>query len=81
MTDRLVVFVNGARLDVSSPATALDAVHAWSADAARDVEQGARSLTDSRGLPLPADAPLHAGAIVRVVSARERPTDDADLLH
>lgn len=81
MTDPIVVFVNGARVEVAAPATALQAVRAWSADAAGDVEQGSRALTDSRGLALPPDTPLHAGAIVRVVAVRDRAADDGDLLH
>jgi hypothetical protein len=81
MTDPVVVFVNGARVDVAPAATALDAVRAWNADAAGDVMHGARALTDSRGLAMPPDTPLYPGAIVRVVAARDRAADDADLLH
>jgi len=82
MTDRFVVFVNGARVDLAAPAAALDAVRAWDANAAAAVAQGSRVLTDSRGLALPPDAPLYAGAILRVVPARDRGNDDdADLLH
>jgi hypothetical protein len=81
MTDPFVVFVNGTRVDVAPSATALEAVHAWNADAAGEVVLGTRALTDSRGLALPPDTPLYAGAIVRVVSARDRAADDADLLH
>ncbi|HKV50002.1 MAG TPA: hypothetical protein VJO52_02280 [Gemmatimonadaceae bacterium] len=81
MTDRLIVFVNAARVDVAPSATALDAVRAWNADAASEVEQGARSITDSRGLTLAIDAPLYSGAIMRVVAVRDRASDDADLLH
>lgn len=81
MTDPFVVFVNGARVDVAPSATALEAVREWNADAATEVVQGIRALTDSRGLALPPDTPLYAGAIVRVVSARDRASGDADLLH
>lgn len=81
MTDRFVVFVNGARVDAAPSTTALEAVRAWNADAAREVVQGTRALTDSRGLALPPETPLYAGAIVRVIAARDRATDDADLLH
>jgi len=56
-------------------------VRAWNADAAAEVVQGIRALTDSRGLALAPDTPLYAGAIVRVVAARDRAADDADLLH
>lgn len=81
MTDRLIVFVNAARVDVPAPATALNAVRAWNADAASGVEQGTRSLTDSRGLALASDAPVYSGAIMRVVAVRDHASDDADLLH
>lgn len=81
MTDRLIVFVNAARVDVPTSATALDAVRAWSADAASEVEQGTRAITDSRGLSLAASAPLYSGAIMRVVAVRDRDSDDGDLLH
>lgn len=81
MTDPVVVFVNGASVHVAPNANALEAVRAWNADAASEVVQGTRALTDSRGLALPPDTPLYAGAIVRVVAARHRAADDADLLH
>ena len=81
MTDRLIVFVNGAKLDVAASAAALDAVRAWDADAAAAVEHGTRALTDSRGLALPPESPLYAGAILRVGAVRDRDDDDADLLH
>ena len=81
MTDRLIVFVNAARVDVPASATALDAVRVWSAEAAAEVEQGTRSISDSRGLALDPDAQLYSGAIMRVVAARDRAIDDADLLH
>jgi hypothetical protein len=66
------VFVNGGRVEVAEAAAALDAVRAWNPEAAREVEQGARALTDSRGLPLDPGTTVVAGTIVRVVSARER---------
>jgi hypothetical protein len=66
------VYVNGARLELPANAMVLDAVRLWDAGAARDVESGARALTDSRGLPLDPAAPAAAGTIVRVVSARDR---------
>jgi hypothetical protein len=66
------VFVNGVGLDVLPGATALDAVRGWSADAADAVARGASVITDSRGLPAPADAPIQAGAIFRVIPVRAR---------
>lgn len=66
------VFVNGRGVDAPQDGTALDAVRIADSKEAEEIAAGRRGLTDSRGLPTPADAPLHAGAIFRVVSARER---------
>jgi hypothetical protein len=64
------VFVNGIGVDVPAGTTALDAVRTWSANAADAVARGASVITDSRGLPTAADAPIEAGAIFRVIPAR-----------
>ena len=73
MTDRLVrVFVNAAGVDVPAGATALDAVRAWDAAAAAEVEGGRRLITDSRGLPLDGSAAMSAGSIIRLVAKRDR---------
>ena len=66
------VFVNGARVEMPADAPVLDAVRRWDPEAARDVEAGRRALTDGRGLPLDPAAPGAAGAIVRVLRARDR---------
>jgi hypothetical protein len=50
----------------------LDAVRAWDASAAADVEGGRRLITDSRGLPLDATATMSAGSIIRLVAKRDR---------
>jgi len=82
MSRAIPVFVNGALVEMSDGATALDAVRAIDPAAARDVEAGARLVTDSRGLPVAPDAPARAGSIFRVISARARDAEpDADLLH
>ncbi len=70
MTNRARVFVNGVGLDVRRGATALDAVREWNPQAADAVAGGVSVITDSRGLPTPVDAPLQAGAILRVILAR-----------
>lgn len=72
MSRTIPVFVNAARVDVRDDATALEAVRAFDAEAAVEVERGTRLVTDSRGLPVAADAPVAAGSIFRLVSARER---------
>ena len=72
MNHPLRVFVNGRGLDVSPGATALDAVRAFDPTAADAVSRGERVITDSRGLPTDASAPLQAGAIFRLVPKRDR---------
>ena len=66
------VFVNAVGVEIPAGSTALDAVRAWSADAASDVASGRRLITDSRGLPIGAETPMPAGAIVRLVPNRGR---------
>jgi hypothetical protein len=67
------VYVNERPVEVAGGSTALDAVRAWNAATADQVVAGDRALTDSRGLPLAADAPIRVGAIIRVVSGRSKP--------
>ncbi len=70
--------MNAAGVDVPSGSTALDAVRAYDAGAASDVEGGRRLITDSRGLPLDASAAMSAGSIIRLVAKRDRaPADDS----
>jgi len=68
--------VNAAGVDVPSGATALDAVRAYDAGAAAEVEGGRRLITDSRGLPLEASASMSAGSIIRLVAKRDRSASD-----
>ena len=72
MTPTLRVFVNGKGVDVSSGATALDAVRAFDPAAAEDVARGVTIVTDSRGLPAPSDTIVSAGSIFRLVPNRAR---------
>jgi hypothetical protein len=64
------VYVNGRGIDAPAGGSALDAVRVADSDLADRITAGTRGLTDSRGLPVPAEAPLYEGAIFRVVSAR-----------
>ena len=66
------VYVNGRGVDVPADGTALDAVRLAEPEAAQELVSGQRSLTDSRGLPAPANAPVHNGAIFRLVAVRDR---------
>ena len=76
MTDALRVFVNASPVDVARGATALDCVRAWRSDEAEAVTSGKRSITDSRGLAIPATSAAEAGSIYRTVSARGATVDD-----
>jgi len=72
------VFVNGTGLSVPHGSTVGDAVRAFSAAEADEIAAGTRAATDSRGLPVPADAVLTGGAVLRIVSARAlRAADDS----
>ena len=78
MTDTVRVFVNGKGYDASAGGTALDAVALHAAADAERVRTGVLLVTDSRGLPVPADAPLFNGAVLRLIPHRDRdPSDPA----
>lgn len=66
------VYVNGRGVDAPADGTALDAVRLAEPDAAEELVSGRRGLTDSRGLPTPVDAPVHNGAIFRLVAVRDQ---------
>lgn len=70
MKRRLRVFVNSAAVDVPPGATALDCVRGWRREEADAVSAGRRVITDSRGLPIAADAPAQDGSIYRTVAKR-----------
>jgi hypothetical protein len=72
MSATVRVFVNGRGVDAPAAATALDAVRLADPPSADAIAAGARMVTDSRGLPIPSDTPLFGGAILRVVSNRQR---------
>jgi len=66
------VYVDARAIDVPVSATVLDALESADPSLAAAVRSGSRAVTDSRGLPIASDAPLHGGAILRVVSVRPR---------
>lgn len=72
------VYVDGRAVDVPADGTALDAVRAHDASTAARVLAGERAITDSRGIVTAHTAPVHGGAIFRVVSGRAVRADDAD---
>jgi hypothetical protein len=71
------VFVNAAAVDVPAGSSALDAVRAWSANAAGEVSANMRVITDSRGLPIDPATSMSAGSILRLVPKRERDASQA----
>lgn len=66
----LRVYVDAHPIDVPHSAVVIDAIEAADSELASSVRLGKNRVTDSRGLPISADAPLHGGAILRVVPAR-----------
>jgi hypothetical protein len=79
MTDRIPVFVNGRRVMLPRGGTAAMAAAQDDPAAASRPDQAGVTITDARGLPVPPDAVLASGAILRVaVSARRAGGADAD---
>ncbi len=87
MSEPIPVFVNDQALRLPGTATVREAVRAFDPALAdrlpppgQEAEGTATRVTDARGLPLSPEAPLHAGAILRVArSARATPGGaDAD---
>jgi hypothetical protein len=79
MSESVRVYINGRPVDVEAGSPILQAIHAYDPTEAAAVERGDRTLTDSRGLPTPSDAPVHNGAIFRIIRARQTAaTDDPD---
>ena len=76
MSETVRVFVNGRGLDARAGGTALDAVAAHSPADADAVRAGTLLVTDSRGLPIPADTALFNGALFRLVPNRARDAAD-----
>ena len=70
------VFVNGVGLDAPTGGTAIDAVEVHSSSDAAAVRDGSMIVTDSRGLPVPADTPLFNGALFRLIPNRGRDAKD-----
>jgi hypothetical protein len=78
MSETVRVYINAKPVDVAATATALDAVEQWDSSQAAAIRNGERMITDSRGIPTTADAPVHNGAIFRIVRARQVGDDVED---
>ncbi|HJP59089.1 MAG TPA: hypothetical protein VJ865_03800 [Gemmatimonadaceae bacterium] len=77
MTDTVRIYINAKPVDVAATATALEAVEKWESAQAAAIRSGERMITDSRGIPTTSDAPVHNGAIFRIVRARQA-AEEAD---
>ena len=78
MSETVRIYINAKPIEITSTATALDAVEAWDATQAAAVRRGERLITDSRGIVTANDTRLHNGAIFRIVRARQAADDDTD---
>ena len=79
MSETVRIYINGKPVDVDFTSTALQAVEAWDAAQAAAIRSGEKMITDSRGIPARNDAPVHNGAIFRIVRARQSAGEDNDL--
>jgi hypothetical protein len=71
MSETVRIYINSRPVDVAPGATAIDAVKTWNAAEAESILSGDKAITDSRGIHLTNDAPVHNGAIFRIVRARQ----------
>ncbi|MES2176858.1 MAG: hypothetical protein V4550_03250 [Gemmatimonadota bacterium] len=76
MSDTVRVFVNGIGCDAPASGTAIDAIAVHSASDAQSVRDETMIVTDSRGLPVPAETPLFNGAVFRLIPNRGRDAAD-----
>jgi hypothetical protein len=78
VSESVRIYINGKPVDVEASATALDAVAIWDETQATAIRNGERTITDSRGILIGSDTPVHNGAIFRIVRARQSVGDDPD---
>ena len=71
MSESVRIYINAKPVDVAGSLTVLEAVEQWDSNQAAAIRSGERMITDSRGIPTTADAPVHNGAIFRIVRARQ----------
>ena len=77
--DLVRIFVNATAVDVPVGSSVRDAVRQWNQQEAAAVDRGDRIITDSRGLPIPADVRVSAGSIFRLIPARKRTAAQSDV--
>jgi hypothetical protein len=71
VSDSVRIYIDAKPVDAPRGTTLIDALASAQPDQAAQVREGKRMLTDSRGLPAATDGEVYAGAIYRVVSARQ----------
>ena len=70
--EALRVYVDARPVDVPPSASVIDAIEIADPALAAAVRSGDKDVTDSRGLPIATDSPLHGGAILRVIPVRKQ---------
>jgi hypothetical protein len=78
VSETVRIYINAKPVDVDATSTVLQAIASWNEAQAAAIRSGERMVTDSRGIPARNDAPVHNGAIFRIVRARQA-TEDNDL--
>jgi hypothetical protein len=78
MSAPVPVFVNGQRILIAAGQPAAAAVARHDEALARQLASGAAYVTDGRGIRMAPDAPLGAGAILRVIVSARRAPDEGD---
>jgi hypothetical protein len=76
MSETVRVYVNSQPVDVPATAKAIDAIAAFGPEHANAIRTGEKAITDSRGIATTPDAPVHNGAIFRIVRARQTGDDN-----
>jgi hypothetical protein len=78
VTEPIPVFLNGHCVRVPPGLGLAEAVALHDPALAQQLEAGAAYVTDGRGIRLAHDAPVLAGAILRVIVSARRGRDEAD---
>jgi len=78
MSETVRIYINAQAIDVAASATALEAVEAWDETVATEIRNGERVVTDSRGIVMANNSPMHNGAILRIVRARQTADEEHD---
>lgn len=71
----LPIFLNGTTLQAPAGSTLGQVLGQQRPDLFATLMDGSGQVTDARGLPVDPDAPVHAGAIYRIVRSSRREED------